>query len=159
MPPEAFEEGTLVRLWRSCSEDVANTTLAVNSIENPLFCGIDGHKKVPVGMVLVYQDARSPGRQPLLNTDCFCHANRHIAHPRFSCKTHRLVRAIVSTGNNTVPNHRSPEKLHCRELLFRRKLCHPQGLRETCHHATPRGVGRLFYPAAECQACPLDEVK
>ena len=64
-----------------CPSIASNIRFSVASI---------GHKKIPVGVVLVYQDARCPGRQPLLNTDGFCHANRHIAHPRVSCKTHRL---------------------------------------------------------------------
>ena len=56
-------------------------------------------------------------------------------------------------------NHRAAKELHGSVLLCQGKLCHLEALGMTRHHTTLRGVGRLFYPPAECQSSPVDKIQ
>src|SRR4051812_9372886 len=105
-------------------------------------------------MASIDQYGRSSRRQSLLNTDCVCHANRHVIEPAIPGKGDlaHAVWIIISVRYHAVTNHCAPKELDCSILFYQRKLRYLTSLRDPCHNTTMSAVGCLSYPTTECQS-------
>src|SRR5579863_5560590 len=115
--PEAFEKlAARLVVHPGAAQNLANRTLAVDRLKDPLLRGVDEEREVGIDVGRIDEDGGDPARRSVLDGQRPGQAKGNEIKPGVALEGDRLgfKRAIVAIGDEAVPVHRPAQKLHRR---------------------------------------------